>query len=580
MGGKTSKNMFKRITYTLALILPIIFINISLFAQEESEDGDNRQSQRVSQRLAKEKEKPPEIIVKEGFEIEKPKISLPKKRILIEKITVVGATILSEEEIKEIILPYENKKLSLEEIQKVARLITDAYRKKGYITSGAHIPLQTFGKGVLEIRVIEGVTGEIKIEGNRYFKDSLLKKKITLKRGEAFNKNILEKDLYRMNKHPDRKAHVVLSPGKEPGVTNIVLKVKDRFPFHMMLVFDNYGHPNTEKKRYKTYFIFNNITGRDDKLSSKIQKGEAGTQSINDIDYVIPLTDNLKFEIYYLRKKEDYSKSRKDDELWKKAYKYIFLFTQSVIDEPACDFSVNWGFVYKNSFMWMLGESLLQDKLRAGMLGFDLSMFDKFGRTVIANDMEFGFPGYMGGLGNKDEDAFFLGGGGKYIKNRLTIARRNKLFSDLELLFKTQAQFSSHVLEGVDNFAIGGIGGVVDNRGYPRASVLGDSGNSVTVGLACPPYFLSKNLRVPFSKAKFYKALKFFIFYDWGEARVKSPEGEREGKKTIRSIGCGARLNLPEGFSLRVDLGWPLDFIPSDDDHFHPWVGISKDIHF
>jgi hemolysin activation/secretion protein len=229
--------------------------------------------------------------------------------------------------------------------------------------------------------------------------------------------------------------------------------------------------------------------------------------------------------------------------------------------------------------MYRLGEYLAKDRLRAIMLGLDLDMSDKLGRTIISNDMEIGIPGIMGGLENKDPRAFFLGAGGKYIKNRLIAARRHKLFSGLEFLIKSQVQVSSHVLAGVDNFAVGGIGGVVDNRGYPRSSLLGDSGFSTTLGFAFPPYFVPKDLRVPFSKAKLYNALKLFVFYDWGNTTIKSPEEGlgREKTRTLRSVGCGFRFNLPEKFSLRADFGWPLDFLPSDNDHFHAWVKVSKE---
>ena len=176
---KTNGNILKRAVIVLMLISSLgFFITIPCFTQEESEDGDNRQSTRVNQKLEKEREKPPEIIMKEGFEIEKPVLSLPAEKVLIKKINVIGVTFLSQEEVNDIISPYENKELSLKEIQDISSLITDAYRKKGYITSGAWIPLQTFEQGILEIRIIEGITGEIKIEGNRYFKTSLLRKKI------------------------------------------------------------------------------------------------------------------------------------------------------------------------------------------------------------------------------------------------------------------------------------------------------------------------------------------------------------------------------------------------------------------
>jgi len=566
------------------LLLAVLFFAISIYSYTQEADvsdtGDDIQSKKVNEKLLKKKAKPPQIIVKKGFEIEKPKVSLPGATVLIKKIKVDKVTLLSKEEVNKIITPYENKNLSLKDMQAVAKEITNLYRKRGYITSGAYIPIQDFKDGVLRIKIIEGVTGKIKIEGLRYFKAFIIRRKITLKKGRPFNVNMLRRDLFRISKHPDRKASAVITPGEKIGITNITVRIKDRPPYHVLLMFDNYGNPHTLYNRYKTYFIFNNITGHDDKLSSKVQKGEARTQNINDVDYVLPITSTLKFEGYYLRKMEDYAAGEQDSDMWKKAHKFILTLTQTLIEEENKELSVYTGFTSKNSYMWQYGKDLCRDRLREIMLGFAFSMDDRFGKTVVTDDILFGIPNYMGSLGNKDDRAFFLGGGGKYVTSRITIARRNKMFLGMQFLFKSKVQFSSHVLEGVDQFAIGGIGGVVDNRGYTRATVLGDTGTSITVGIAFPPYFVSKRIRVPFSKANLYNALKLFIFYDWGRAVLKSPYAGREKSRGLKSIGCGFRMNLPEGFSLRVDLGWPLSIMPRDGDHFHKWIGVSKDFHF
>ena len=574
--------MFRKISVLLLVALFIFIPSSRLYSQDAdvSDAGDDIQSKKVNEKLLKKKAKPPEIIVKKGFKIQKPKVSLPGAAVLIKKIKVEKVTLLSKEEINKIITPYENKNLSLEDMQAIAKEITNLYRKKGYITSGAYIPIQNFKGGVLHIKIIEGVTGKIKIEGLRYFKAFIIRRKITLRKGKPFNSNILRRDLFRVSKHPDRKASAVITPGEKLGVTDITVRIKDRPPYHVMFVYDDYGNPHTLYNRYKTYFIFNNITGHDDRLSSKVQKGESYTQNINDVDYSFPITDTLKFDGYYLRKMEDYAAGEQSSDMWKKAHKFILTLTQTLIEEENRELSVYTGFTSKNSYMWQYGSDLCRDRLREIMLGFAFSMDDRFGKTVVSDDILFGIPNYMGSLGNKDDRAFFLGGGGKYVTSRITIARRNKMFWGMQFLFKTKAQFSSHVLEGVDQFAIGGIGGVVDNRGYTRATVLGDTGNSITVGIAFPPYFVSKRIRVPFSKAKLYKALKLFIFYDWGRAVLKSPYAGREKVRGIKSIGCGLRMTLPEGFSLRVDLGWPLSIMPKDGDHFHPWFGVSKDFHF
>ena len=152
------KNMIKKTIFILLLIFLSINISIPLFAQcADCADEDFTKEEAMRERLEKGKEKPPEIIAEEGLGIEKPISSLPAEKILIKKISLIGVTLLSKEEINGIILPYENNELSLKEMQKCADLITEAYHQKGYITSRAYIPLQQFEQGILEIRGIEGV---------------------------------------------------------------------------------------------------------------------------------------------------------------------------------------------------------------------------------------------------------------------------------------------------------------------------------------------------------------------------------------------------------------------------------------
>ncbi len=161
----------------------------------------------------------------------------------------------------------------------------------------------------------------------------------------------------------------------------------------------------------------------------------------------------------------------------------------------------------------------------------------------------------------------------KYVKNNLYLLRLQRLPFNSTLLWKNQAQITSDILTATEQFQIGGI---VNVRGYPLAEVVGDRGLSMTWELSMPPYLLSKNIKVPFSKAKFYDAARVIAFYDWATAHLKRPTATEEKNKTLRGAGCGLRFNLPENFSFRVEVAWPLDNMPSDGDHAHTWAEVSK----
>lgn len=556
------------------------FVSVSVTCRADDDDASRMES--ADRRLMEKKEKPPEIMIKEIIEAKRPTPSLPAGKVSVREINVIGVTILSKKEIDGIILPYRNKELTGAEMQKCADLITDLYNRKGYITSFAYISPEKISQGILEIMTQEGKMGEIKIKGNRYFKDSLLKGKITLKKGEPFNFSVLKRDIYRLSKHPDRKVSVELEHGEKAGFADVILVVKDRFPFHYMYQFDNYGSNYIMKKRHKSYFTYNNLTGHDDVLVNKWEYAEYTAHRIIDFDYYLPITNDLKLEVYAMPYKREYFNCELqfvDRE--KNAQDYKLIAIASLYDQPKGSIDASLGFGYWDILWFQQNTRVGMDKMRAILTTLELDISDRFGRTIMTNDVHFGIPNMLKGLGSKDDRAFIPGAGSKFIYEHLVFARRHKFLFNTEILFKTQYQFSTHTLIGARKFTVGGTGGVVDMRGYRRAEVIGDSGVSASNGIAFPPYFLPKNFKVPFSKANWYDALRLFIIHDWASARPRSvPEGSKVWT-TLRSAGCGLEFRLPEhGFSARTDIFWPLSRTPSDADHCHIWVTCSKDFTF
>jgi hemolysin activation/secretion protein len=176
--------MFKiKVSRIFIIVLTCIFIfKLDAYAIDPQQTAggleklqqDQDMSKKLEQRVGQKKEKP-EIQEKDQAA---PAVAEGEK-VLVKKINVEGVAVLSAAEISKITTPYENKKLSITEMQKVADLITDLYRTKDYPTSRAYIPPQTIGKdGVMVIRIVEGRVGEISVKGNKFFKDRLYKKKI------------------------------------------------------------------------------------------------------------------------------------------------------------------------------------------------------------------------------------------------------------------------------------------------------------------------------------------------------------------------------------------------------------------
>jgi hemolysin activation/secretion protein len=479
-----------------------------------------------------------------------------------------------QEEIEGVIKGYENQELAVSTMQQLADRITEVYRKKGFVTSRAYLPPQKIENKLLEIRVIEGITGDITVKGNRYFKSELISRKIALKKGQAFNYENLRRGLSRINQLPDRNAKAVLLPGKEPGTTDIILEVSDRLPLHVGFDWDNYGSRYIDSQRFRLTVTDNNLLGFDDVLTFQAQTAQASAYDLFALRYVFPITQDLKVGFFAARSKIELQKEYKGSDTRGK-YKYFSLyFTQSIIDRENVSLAADFGFDYKDLFNFASGLETSRDRLRNLRLGFDFNATDNYGRTLFTEEFTYGLARIMGGLDPRDPDSSVSGAGGKFLKNNLNLVRLQKMPFNSLLLWKNQAQLSPYILTAAEQFQIGGIANV---RGYPPAEVVGDTGASMTWEWSFPVYFIPKKTKVPFSQSTFYDAFRVVGFYDWAWSYLHRPSAGVKKSTTLRAAGAGIRFNLKEDLSLRYDIAWPLDGrIPSDGKRAHQWMEFSK----
>ena len=497
----------------------------------------------------------------------------PGEKTLVKKITVSAATLVSEKELTAITSQYENKEATLRDIQKIADLITDLYRKKGYVTSRAYLPPQKITDGKLEIRVVEGVTGDIEVKGNKFFKARLFRKRIALKKGEPFNYETLRKGLSRINQEPDRNAKAVITPGKEAGTTDVILDVKDKFPIHAGFDWDNFGSRYIHENRFRTSITDNNLLGLGDIMTFQVQGSEGENYRLLTGRYVLPVNENLDLGFFAADSKIKLQEDLEDANTRGKSRYYSIYATQALINRENMALNLNCGFDYKDIFNFANGAETSRDRVRIAKLGLDWDLTDRFGRTLVIAEINYGIPDFMGGLQKRDAHASRAGSGGKFHKESLNLLRLQKMPFNSQLLWKNQFQFTPYILTGAEQYQIGSIANV---RGYPPAEVVGDRGYAMTWEWSFPVYGMSKKIKVPFSEANLYDALRVLAFYDWANTRLIRPQAPEQKDRTLRSAGCGLRFNLPEDFSLRLEFAWALDNMPSDSEGLHILTAVSK----
>lgn len=156
-----------------------------------------------------------------GFKIE------GKYNPAVKEIEIEGITILDSARIREIFLslkhkPYNAKKIA-EKIFKVLRL----YRYAGY--SLAELSRLNFNKetGILKLNFEEGVISKIIIEGNRYTAPTIISREFSIREGDFFSHNTIQRGLINL-RSTNLFEDIVLIVRKDNGNNVLVLKVLEK----------------------------------------------------------------------------------------------------------------------------------------------------------------------------------------------------------------------------------------------------------------------------------------------------------------------------------------------------------------
>lgn len=506
---------------------------------------------------------------------------IPEGRYKLSGFKIDGPEVISRKAVEKIIKGYLDRPLFSEDVRECIDAITKEHRRRGYVTSYADfVGLSQVAEGstyILNVKIVAGKVGEVKIEGNRFFSEDVIRDRLDVEEGDYFNLKDLQFGAYKTSHVMDRRASMDLEYDKDSGLSDVNLMVKDMAPVHVTFEMDTYGSWFINQNRYRIMTLHNNLTGHDDQIQFKMQWADKSAHELYDVAYRLPLSNRFWWEAYFMPyKAEDYFHDMAG--VHKRAWKTYTYLHYNMIERPGRMFVWDLGFVYKHiDWQLPLGSNVKRDHFSGILFGFDLDFTDKHGRTIITDDLEVGIPGLFGATEDGVEETSVKGADGKYTRNHLIIARRQKLFKGTDLLFKSHLQVADAVLTGVNAFSVGGFFGIIDMRGYPRAQAYGENGFSVSSGFSFAPYFLPRNMKVPGSKGTFFETTQLFAVCDWATVNKRRPLEDEAANTTLASAVVGMQMMLPEKFFLRIDLGTPVtDDETNDGKDYHAWIRISK----
>ena len=464
-----------------------------------------------------------------------------KTNLPVEMIQVNGNTLVTDQELSDIIKRFEGRKMSVAEMETLTQLIEQTYREKGYFLVNALVPSQETQRGILEVLVVEGKIGQVKVEGNdRYSSDFLANRFRYAVPPEAARTRDFQKGLFLLNELPDVQVKAVLSSGAAEGTTDVVLKVEEDKNWHISTGYNNFGARLTGEHRFSLGTDISSIFADGDQF---VLRGLLSTPAENTLfvqgSYSVPVSPSgTRLGVQYAN--GAYTAGREVAVLDIRGDANIFALTASQPLTRSLKYSSDLDFRlgYTDLDNRILGQQLSRDEYTSANLTYRGRWRDSTGRFLGSAGVTKG----LGGTRKGDPFASRLGAGADFTRFNLDLARIQEFNSQWLAVLRGSMQFTGDALFSAEQFALGGPDTV---RGFSQAEVLGDQAYNTTLEVRWSPIEDNTDL------------FQTVFFVDHGGVTRNRPQAGERGSEKLTGAGLGFRVNFDQT-RIRLDLGFPL----------------------
>ncbi|SFL89098.1 ShlB/FhaC/HecB family hemolysin secretion/activation protein [Variovorax sp. OV329] len=465
-------------------------------------------------------------------------------RVTVKEIRFTPSQILSAAELEAIAADYRGKQVSLADLQQLADRVNALYKAKGVVTAVATIPQQDVTEGVIEVRLVEGRVGAVKLSGNESTRESYIASRIGAQPGEVVDLNKLEKSLVWFNQTNDIRLQADLQPGSAFGTTDINVAVEEPPRHELLATLDNLGSNLTGEWRGGVSYRNRSLLGWRDELFMSFT-GADGQRS-GALGYTVPFNPwggRLSLSQY-----EDRTE-----------IKHGPLKTLNITGESrATVLGVRQPVWVDSRNQWLLvggGKDRVSKNFISNFLPQQTDDKDKnlgveWTWVGTSSVVSASYVSYWVDATTADIQS-------KHRVDRAWLRWNQALGGDFSLRAFLNGQATGDKnLPSAEQFVLGGDGSV---RGYPVGALSGDQGYTASVEVHHPLPTLDLG-SLPLASSA-------FVFTDYGRVEpFRPPDSLLAPSENLTSMGFGFNAALGKNLSGRLIFAWGLDKLPAPNE--------------
>ena len=496
---------------------------------------------------------PPDQLLKPPSQTSPPAEPTQTGAIAVQQFEVIGSTVFSAEELNQELSKFTNRSLTFAELLQARSAITDLYIRKGYITSGAYIPPQNLGLGIVKIQVVEGGLQEIKVTGTNRLSPDYIKSRINIATGAPLNRDRLIEALQVLQINPlIANLSAELSAGDRAGQNILELKVEEAQTFNVQLSLDNNRVPSVGTFRRRIQVSEANLTGLGDALT--VAYANTDGSNAYDLSYTLPINPyNGTISFAFSNNNSNVIEPPFNVlDIYSNSTYYDLTFRQPVLQTPNEELAFGIIGSYRESLTSLLkipfplsAGADSNGVTKVSVLSLFQDYIQRSSQSVLAfrSQLNIGLGGLLGSTVNSSfPDSRFISfrGQAQYV---------NLLAPATLLVFRGDLQLSDRPLVPLQQVSFGGQDTL---RGYRQDLLLGDNGAALSAELRIPV------LRVPEVEG----ILQIAPFID--SAMVWTSSGEANPDKNILvGAGIGLRWQMGTRMTALLNYGIPLISVPN-----------------